>query len=47
MEFATVTRNVERDVIYHVFTKSELTELLKKAESMLKEEAKKESAGDI
>jgi len=34
-------------VIYHVLTKDELEALLKRAESMLKEEAAKESSGDI
>lgn len=44
VEFATVTR-VDDQVVYHVFDKSELTALLKRAENMLKEEANKESAG--
>jgi 20S proteasome subunit alpha 3 len=48
MEFATVTRNEKTgQIIYHVLTKTELEDLLKRAESMLKEEAAKESSGDI
>jgi 20S proteasome subunit alpha 3 len=37
MEFATVTRDAEGKVVYHVFTKAELEALLQKAEPMLKE----------
>jgi len=47
MEFATLTRDDKGNVIYHVLTKDELEALLKRAESMLKEEAAKESSGDI
>jgi hypothetical protein len=46
VEFATISR-VDGHVIYHVLTKAELTDLLKRAESMLKEAAEKESASDI
>jgi len=46
LEFATVTRS-EGLVQYHVFDKSELQSLLKRAEGMLKEEASKESGADI
>lgn len=48
MEFSTVTRDDKTgQIIYHVLSKTELEELIKKADSMLKEEAKKETAGDI
>jgi len=47
MEFATITK-VDGKVVYHVLTKTELEVLLKKAETMLKAEAAKESAtGDV
>jgi len=46
LEFATI-RRVNGLVEYHVFDKSELQALLKRAESMLKEEASKESGADI
>jgi 20S proteasome subunit alpha 3 len=45
MEFATVTRDDEGNVVYHVFTKDELEGLLKQAEPMLKESRVAE--GDI
>jgi len=45
MEFATVTRDAEGKVVYHVFTKAELESLLQKAEPMLKEA--RVSEGDI
>lgn len=48
MEFSTVTRNPQTgQIVYHVLTKTELEELLQRAEKMLKEEAAKESSGDI
>lgn len=48
MEFSTVTRNKETgQIVYHVLTKTELEALIKRAETMLKEEAAKESSGDI
>jgi len=47
MEFATVTRDAKGQVIYHVLEREELEALLKRADSMLKAEAEKESAGDI
>jgi 20S proteasome subunit alpha 3 len=50
LEFATLTRNAEGKVVYHVFAKSELEALLKESESMLQEQKKKqeaESTGDI
>lgn len=48
MEFSTITRNEKTgEIIYHVLTKTELEELLKRAETMLKAEAAKESSGDI
>lgn len=37
LEFATVTKNEAGEVVYHVFTKEELEDLLKKAEPMLQE----------
>jgi len=49
LEFATVTR-VDGKVVYHVFSKAELEQLLKDADAMLKEQKKKqemESVGDI
>ena len=46
LEIATVMR-VDGEVRYRVFDKEALRELLKKAEGMLKEEAAKESGGDI
>jgi 20S proteasome subunit alpha 3 len=45
MEFATVTRDADGKVVYHVFTKAELEGLLLKAEPMLKEA--RVSEGDI
>ena len=49
LEFATI-RLIEGQVVYHVLTKGEIETLLKRAESMLKAEAAKQSAsggGDI
>jgi len=40
LEFATVTRR-DNKVVYHVFTKAELEELIKESEQILKEEAEK------
>jgi len=40
LEFATVTRR-DNKVVYHVFTKTELEELIKESEQILKEEAEK------
>lgn len=37
LEFATVTKDADGNVVYHVFTKEELEALLKKAEPMLQE----------
>lgn len=45
MEFATITRDADGTVVYHVFTKQELEDLLKKAEPMLKEA--RDAEGDI
>lgn len=45
IEFSTVTKDKDGKVVYHVFTKQELEDLLKKAEPMLKEARDKE--GDI
>lgn len=45
MEFSTVTRNAEGNVVYHVFTKAELEALLQRAEPILKEA--RVSEGDI
>lgn len=45
LEFATVTKNESGEVVYHVFTKEELEDLLKKAEPMLQEARAAE--GDI
>jgi len=47
MEMATVTKKDDGTVVYHVLDKQEMEALLKKAEGMLKEEAAKESSGDI
>lgn len=48
MEFSTITRDAKTGTIkYHVLAKDELEALLKRAEAMLKEEAAKESSGDI
>jgi len=48
MEIATVTRNAEGEVVYHVFTKAELEEVIKDAEAILKEaEAANAAQGDI
>jgi len=47
MEFATLTRDDKGQVVYHVLEREELEALLKRADSMLKAEAAKESAGDI
>ena len=46
LEIATVTRE-EGEVKYRVYARDELKDLLKRAEGMLKEEASKESGGDI
>ncbi len=51
MEIATV-RRVNDEVVYHVLTKGELEALLKRAESVLKEDEKKDdkdkpASGDI
>lgn len=49
VEFASV-RRVDGKVVYHVYSKAELEALLKRAESMLLEQKKKqekESVGDI
>ena len=46
LEIATVTRE-EGEVRYRVYARDELKDLLKRAEGMLKEEANKESGGDI
>ena len=46
LEIATVTRE-EGEVKYRVYGREELKALLKRAEGMLKEEASKESGGDI
>lgn len=45
LEFATVTKDKDGKVLYHVFTKEELEALLKKAEPMLQEA--REAEGDI
>jgi len=50
LEFATLTRDADGKVVYHVFTKTELESLLKDASAMLEEQKKKaeaESTGDI
>ena len=46
LEIATVTRE-DGEVRYRVYARDELKDLLKRAEGMLKEEANKESGGDI
>jgi len=38
---------VDGRVVYHVFTKPELEDLIKRADHILKAEAAKESSGDI
>lgn len=45
VEFATVTRNEKGEVVYKVFDRTELEELLKKAEPMLKEA--RDAEGDM
>jgi 20S proteasome subunit alpha 3 len=50
LEFATVTKDKDGKVVYHVFSKAELEGLLKDSDAMLKEQKKKqemESVGDI
>lgn len=46
LEIATITKNAEGNVVYHVFTKEDLEAILKDAESVLKEQAAT-AEGDI
>lgn len=46
LEIATITKNKEGEVVYHVLTTKELEAILKDAEGMLKEQAKA-AEGDI
>ncbi len=48
VEFATVTRDADGHVVYHVFSRTELEALIKEAEPILKAaEAEVAASGDI